>query len=193
MAENPNYEKLKQKLMKLEKEAVKGKQAQKMLERKITELDSFINNIPDMAWIKDANSRFVAVNKAFSEAVGMDQVSLIHQTCEICFGKEGAKKFREDDLKVMKGRRQKVIKEKIIDPQNNEVWLETVKSPILDHSGKAIGTVGISRDITKRKRAEETLRQAHDELERKVKERTADLAKANKQLRLEIGERKQAE
>jgi len=193
MAENPNYEKLKQKLKKLEKEAVKGKQAQKMLERKITELDSFINNIPDMAWIKDANSRFIAVNRAFGESVGMDQVSLIHQTCEICFGKEGAKKFREDDLKVMKGRRQKVIEEKIIDPQNNGVWLETVKSPILDHSGKAIGTVGISRDITKRKRAEETLRQAHDGLERMVKERTADLAKANEQLRLEIEERKQAQ
>jgi len=193
MAENPNYEKLKQKLKRLEKDTSKEKQAQKMIERKITELDSFINNIPDMAWIKDENSRFVAVNRAFGEAVGMDQVSLIQQTCEICFGKEGAKKFREDDLKVMKGRRQKTIEEKIIDPQNNGVWLETVKSPIFDHSGKAIGTVGISRDISKRKRAEEKLRQAHDDLERIVKERTAELEQANAQLRLEIEERKKAQ
>ncbi|MHC4457991.1 MAG: PAS domain S-box protein [Planctomycetota bacterium] len=193
MAENPTYEKLKQKLKKLEKEAAKGKRAQKTLERKITELDSFINNIPDMAWIKDANSRFVAVNRAFGRAVGIDPGSLIHQTCEICFGKEGAKKFQEDDMKVMKGGRQKVIEEKIIDSQNNEVWLETVKSPILDYSGWAVGTVGISREITKRKRAEETLRQAHDELERMVKERTADLEKANRQLRMEIEERKRAE
>ena len=193
MAENPKYEKLKQKLMKLEKEAAKGKQAQNMLKRKITELDSFINNIPDMAWIKDSNSRFVAVNKAFSKAVGIDQESLINRTCEICFGKEGAKKFREDDLKVMRGRRQKVIEEMIIDSQNNRVWLETVKSPILDNSGIAIGTVGISRDISKRKNAEEKLRQAHDELERIVKSRTAELEKANKQLRLEIEERKQAQ
>jgi PAS domain S-box-containing protein len=192
MAENPTYEKLKQKLKNLEKEAAKGKRAQKTLERKITELDSFINNIPDMAWIKDDNSRFVAVNSAFGRAVGMDPGSLIHQTCEICLGKDGAKKFQEDDLKVMKGRRQKVIEEKIIDSQNNEVWLETVKSPILDYSGRAVGTVGISRDITKRKRAEETLRQDHDELERIVKERTAGLEKANEQLRLEIEERKQA-
>ena len=193
MAENPKYEKLKQKLMKLEKEAAKGKQAQNMLKRKITELDSFINNIPDMAWIKDSDSRFVAVNKAFSKAVGIDQESLINRTCEICFGKEGAKKFREDDLKVMRGRRQKVIEEMIIDSQNNRVWLETVKSPILDNSGIAIGTVGISRDISKRKNAEEKLRQAHDELERIVKSRTAELEKANKQLRLEIEERKQAQ
>jgi two-component system cell cycle sensor histidine kinase/response regulator CckA len=193
MPEKPNHEKLNKKLMKLEKEAAKGKQAQDMLKRKITELDSFINNIPDMAWIKDSNSRFVAVNKAFSEAVGIDQESLINRTCEICFGKERAKKFREDDLKVMRGRRQEVIEEKIIDSQNNMVWLETVKSPILDHSEIAIGTVGISRDISKRKKAEEKLRQAHDELERIVKVRTAELEKANKQLRLEIEERKQAQ
>jgi len=193
MAENPNNEKLKQKLKKSEKDASKEKQAQKMLERKITELDSFINNIPDMAWIKDENSRFIAANRAFGEAVGMDLSSLIHQTCEICFGKEGAKKFRKDDLGVMKGRRQKTIEEKIIDSQNNWVWLETVKSPILDQSGKAIGTVGISRDISKRKKAEEKLRQAHDDLERIVKERTAELEQANAQLRLEIEERKQAQ
>lgn len=188
MAENPNYEKLKQKLEKVEKNSTKEKQAHKMLKQKITELDSFINNIPDMAWIKDANSRFVAVNRAFGESVGMDQESLIHQTCEICFGKEGAKKFREDDLKVMKDRRQEIIEEKIIDSQNNTVWLETVKSPIINHSGKAIGTVGISRNISKRKSAEEKLRQAHDDLERLVKERTAELEQTNEQLR-KSGER----
>ena len=193
MAENPNYEKLKQKLKKLEKDAFKERQAQKMIERKITELDSFINNIPDMAWIKDENSRFIALNRAFGEAVGMDIASLIHQTCEICFGKERAKKFRKDDLEVMKGRRQKAIEENIIDSQNNRVWLETIKSPILNHSGKAIGTVGISRDISKRKRAEERLQQAHNELKRIVKECTADLEQANEQLRLEIEERKQAQ
>jgi PAS domain S-box-containing protein len=185
MAENQNYEKLKQKLKKLEKNGSKEKQAQKLLKRKITELDSFINNIPDMAWIKDENSRFIAANRAFGEAVGIDLASLIHQTCEICFGKEGAKKFRKDDLEVMKGRRQKIIEETIIDSQNNRVWLETVK--------KAVGTVGISRDISKRKRAEEKLRQAHDDLERIVKERTAELEQANEQLRREIEERKQAQ
>ena len=193
MTENPNYEKLRQKLKKLEENGSKEKQAQKMLKRKITELDSFINNIPDMAWIKDESSRFIAVNKAFGEAVGRDQNALINQTCEICFGKEEAKKFRDDDLNVMRGKRQEVIEEKIIDSQDKGVWLETVKSPILDHSGKAIGTVGISRDISKRKRAEEKLQQAHDDLEQIVKERTADLEQANAQLRQEIEERKKAQ
>jgi PAS domain S-box-containing protein len=129
----------------------------KRLKQKNTELNSFINNVPDMAWLKDSESRFIAVNETFSEAVEMSPGSLINQTCEVCFGKEAAKNFREDDLKVMKGKKQVLIEEKIKDPKNNEVWLETIKSPIFDESGKVSGTVGIARDITHRKQAQEEL------------------------------------
>ncbi len=58
--------------------------------------------------------------------------------------------------------------------------------------GEAFATA-IIRDITERKRAEEALQRAHDELEIRVKERTADLARANSELETEIGERKLAE
>ncbi len=60
-------------------------------------------------------------------------------------------------------------------------------------NGDVVGVLGISRDITDRKRAEEMLRRAHDELERRVKERTAELAEANEELQAEIAERKRAE
>ena len=134
------------------------KLAEEKLRQKIIELNSFINNIPDMAWLKDADSRFIAVNKAFGEAVRMDQESLIGHSCEVCFGKEEAKKFREDDQKVMKSRRQEINEEKIIDSQKNDVWLETIKSPIINESGKVVGTVGIVRNITERKKANEIQR-----------------------------------
>ena len=101
MPKKPTYDELKQRVKELELEATNGKLAQKALELKITELDSFINNIPDMAWIKDANSRFIVVNSAFGEIVGMNPKSLIHETCEVCFGKQEAKKFQEDDQKVL--------------------------------------------------------------------------------------------
>ncbi|UCF93133.1 MAG: PAS domain S-box protein [Desulfobacterales bacterium] len=48
-------------------------------------------------------------------------------------------------------------------------------------------------DITERKRAEEALREAHDELERRVQERTAELVAANKQLAQQLAERRRAE
>jgi PAS domain S-box-containing protein len=145
------------------------------LKRKNIELNFFINNIPDMAWVKDADSRFVAVNRAFGEAVEMEPESLINNTCEVCFGEEEAKKFREDDLKVMKGGKQEIYEEKVIDSQKNEIWLETIKSPILDESGNVIGTVGIARDITTRKKGEEALEKLNLELEHRVQERTREL------------------
>jgi len=158
------------------------KQAEKELKRKIVELDSFINNIPDMAWVKDVDSRFVLANKAFAKAVGMAPDAIANQTCEVCFGKQAANKFREDDLNVMKRGRQTVVEEKITNSQKKEVWLETIKSPILDGSGGIIGTVGVARDITKRKQTEEALQKAHDTLEKQVEKRTLELQDANERL-----------
>ncbi len=66
-------------------------------------------------------------------------------------------------------------------------------SPIKDSTGKIIGASTIARDITERKRTEEKLRRAHDELEIRVQERTAELEDANKELEAEIIERKRAE
>jgi PAS domain S-box-containing protein len=139
------------------------KRAQKeVLERKKTEINTFIDNIPDLAWIKDSESRFIAVNRAFADVAGMNPEFLLNHTCEVCFGEERGKKFREDDLKVMESRRRSTIEEKIVDSQNREIWLETIKSPMFDRSGNIIGTVGIARNITDRKEMEEALRKSED-------------------------------
>ena len=135
----------------------KHKRAEKDLELKNAELNSFIDNMPDMAWVTDADSRFILVNRAFGKAVGMAPKSLINHTYEICFGEDKAKRFKADDQNLIKEKKQMIIEEKIIDSKKNEVWLETIKSPILDESGKVVGTVGISRDISRHKRTEEEL------------------------------------
>ncbi|MCK4663267.1 MAG: PAS domain S-box protein [Bacteroidales bacterium] len=133
----------------------KRKQAEHMLLKKVAEMDSFINNIPDMAWLKDVNSNFIIANKAFGNAVGMDPEYLSNHTCAICFGEEAEKKFKEDDKRVLEIGKQIVIEESINDVKGNKVFLETIKSPIFNESGEVIGTVGIARDITERKQAEE--------------------------------------
>jgi len=157
MVNKPTYEKLERNLQELENKILRIEQTLKASIRKNAALNSFMNNISDMAWVKDSDSRFIAVNKAFCETVGMEVESLIGHTCAACFTKEEAEKFREDDLKVMEDRKQRIIEEKIIDLEKKVVWFETIKSPVLDESGKVIGTVGIARDISKRKQIEEEL------------------------------------
>lgn len=66
-------------------------------------------------------------------------------------------------------------------------------SPIRDDEGTIVGVSAVARDITQRKEAEEKLRQAHNELESRVQERTSQLSKVNVALQEQIGEREKAE
>lgn len=66
-------------------------------------------------------------------------------------------------------------------------------SPLKDSRGNIIGASKVARDITDRKRAEEVLKQANEALEERVRERTAELLKANEALRVEIAERSRIE
>ena len=72
-----------------------------------------------------------------------------------------------------------------------EIQLRT--AILRDREGNISESIVIHRDITERKRAQEALQKAHDELERRVEERTAELAEINEQLRCEIAERKHVE
>ncbi|MFC1482720.1 PAS domain S-box protein, partial [Candidatus Margulisiibacteriota bacterium] len=132
--------------------------AEQALKQKNLELNTFLNNIPDMAWLKDTNSNFIAANNAFCNTIGMDLETLIKNICEVCFGKEAAQKFKEDDQKVIKGKKQIIIEEEIQDSKGNKIYLETIKSPMFNKSGAVIGTVGIARNITDRKKIEKILK-----------------------------------
>jgi PAS domain S-box-containing protein/putative nucleotidyltransferase with HDIG domain len=72
-------------------------------------------------------------------------------------------------------------------------WIEEYGKAQRNKSGGIVGINGVLRDITERKRVDEKLRRAHEELELKVQERTAELMKANEALLVEITERKHAE
>jgi PAS domain S-box-containing protein len=66
-------------------------------------------------------------------------------------------------------------------------------SPIMDSSGRIIGASKVARDISERILAQEALRRAHDELDERVRERTAELLQANESLRAEVAERERIE
>jgi PAS domain S-box-containing protein len=73
------------------------------------------------------------------------------------------------------------------------IWISLSVEPVRDLHGKIIESRSMVIDISERKHAEEALRNAHDELEMRVEERTAELSKANALLQQEVSERKQVE
>jgi len=73
------------------------------------------------------------------------------------------------------------------------VWIRDDARIVKDADGRPLYLQGVMYDITERKKAEEGLRKAHEELETRVRQRTAELAKAVKRLQKEIAERKHAE
>ncbi len=75
----------------------------------------------------------------------------------------------------------------------SEFWANVVFTALWDEAGNLKGFSKVTRDLTERKRTEETLQKAHDDLERRVVERTAALNEANRTLQMEIFECRQLE
>jgi DNA-binding CsgD family transcriptional regulator len=65
--------------------------------------------------------------------------------------------------------KRKQVEEPLVDKNGKETWLETIKTPIFGDKGEIIGTAGIARDITLRKRAEDELKKRERELEAKTR------------------------
>lgn len=144
---------------------------------------AILDNIPDMAWLKDREGRFLAANQPFAEAAGKRSVDEIIGLTDLdLWPRELAERYRADDAYVMKSRLHKRLEEPFVDANGRSYWIETIKTSIVTDRGEVIGTTGIARDITERKLAEEALRVSNDELERRVRDRTMALAEAQENL-----------
>jgi len=82
---------------------------------------------------------------------------------------------------------------RILRPNGTIRWVYDSVYPVKNESGEIYRIAGTTKDITERKKLEEVLQQAHDELEKRVEERTVELAKANKDLKTENKQRRKIE
>lgn len=129
-------------------------------------LEQLFNNMPDRIYFKDRESRFIMANKYVSRVMGEeDPKKLIGKTDADFYEKKYADGFIEDEQRIMKEGRPMISKEeKGLDLEGKEVHISTTKIPIRDRSGRVIGIIGIGRDITPQKQAEEELKQKSEHL-----------------------------
>jgi two-component system, NarL family, sensor histidine kinase UhpB len=125
---------------------------------------ALLDNIPDMAWLKDRDSRYLAVNTAYLKILGVDESTVIGKTPHEIWPKDLADVYMQTDRAVLKSGRRRRYEESRQDPNGNVLWFETIKSPIRDDRGHIIGTVGISRDITERKAESDELIRSRTQL-----------------------------
>jgi PAS domain S-box-containing protein len=131
--------------------------ADRDLESRDRKMKAILSNIPDMAWLKDRESRFIAVNDPFAGACMLAPEAIVGKTDLDIWPPELAEAYRYDDQEVMASGRSKRVEVQLTGSNGVPVWIETTKTPIFSAQGEIVGTTGIARDITDRRHVEEEL------------------------------------
>lgn len=119
-------------------------------------LDSVVENIPNMIFVKDAQTlRFVRFNKAGEELLGLDSDELLGRNDYDLFPREQADQFTQADREVLRGRATVDIPEEPISTPRGQRVLHTKKIPVFDQRGEPQYLLGISEDITERRHMEQ--------------------------------------
>ncbi|MBF0516413.1 MAG: PAS domain S-box protein [Nitrospirae bacterium] len=127
-----------------------------------SQLTTLLASVKDMISIKDVSGKFVLINDAFKEFIGLDAQEIIGKTYDNFFPRQFAAKERESDRELLETLKSVQIEHKI-SGREGETYLETIKNPIFTDTGEVFGVVSVSRDITQRKTLELELRQSRDE------------------------------
>ena len=142
-------------------------------------LAALIEHVARPIFVKNRQFEFVLLNRAFADMVGHPREEMFGKTDYEFFAKEEADFFRRKDIEMFsQGAAVVIDEEPLTDAAGDRHILATTKVPYRNARGEVTHLFGIISDITKIKLAEETLRDANVELERRVAERTAALADA---------------
>ncbi len=156
-------------------------------------MEVLLDSVPAFIWYKDCENRILRANRLAAESIGLSVDQVEGRSVYDLYPDEAAK-YHQDDLEVIGSAEPKLgIVEFLTTASGEKRWVRTDKIPYRNDTGEILGVIVFAVDISERVRAEEALQRAHDELERRVDERTGQLAATVEMLQTEMVERQRAE
>ncbi len=129
-------------------------------------LQAMLDNMPDRIYFKNTQSRFVKVSQTMVKRLAVETPEQVIGKTDFDFHPpEQARQFMLDEELIMASGEPLINKvEKQTNAQGDTIWASVTKVPVYDRLGEATGIIGISRDITALKEAEEKLERTNEEL-----------------------------
>jgi two-component system cell cycle sensor histidine kinase PleC len=157
------------------------------LEHERSQMLALMDSLPDAIFFKDADLRYARVNPPQASLLGLSgPEALLGKTLSEVLPGSHSREVEDQERQLLRDGGAIVDAQVAVpDREGRTLWYSHTKVALWEN-GVIVGLVGVARDVTKRKQAEDYLRHAHDELQKAVDERTASL-------REEVGRRAQAE
>jgi PAS domain S-box-containing protein len=140
---------------------------------------SLAETTTDMIYILDRSGKVLYVNRSAARFLGCDPAGAVGKYQSELFPQHRASQHADTIARVFQSG-EIFEKDETYRVGSADIWLNTRILPLRNRDGEISAVMGVSRNITARKQAEAALKDAHDELEKRVEERTAELARAKR-------------
>jgi PAS domain S-box-containing protein len=144
---------------------------------------SLVEYLPQDIFRKDTAGRFTFANERFAATLGLRPAEILGKTDFDFYPPALAAKYRQDDEHVMRTRQSYETVEAHVTPAGAKLFVQVIKTPVLDFQGKVLGTQGIFWDVTAKRRADEALREAKEAAEAANRAKSEFLANMSHEIR----------
>jgi PAS domain S-box-containing protein len=145
------------------------------LQRTLMFDEALLSAIPAAVFYKDREGRYLGCNRAFTEIMGVTTDEIRGKTVYDLWPMEHSDEYHRRDLDLMANPARQIYEFRVRDKDGLERPVIYTKDVFYDENNQVAGIIGTFMDITDRKQAEEKLRALNEELDQRVKERTAEL------------------